>query len=117
MNERDFVALLRQHVRDDAVEGVIKILENPPGRRPAQEISELGAWYLGLAAEDRERVRRVMGLLAHHVTFGMLAVLDGARPLSAGDGPNGHFELDYVEPSGERTALVSESGGVLHEHL
>jgi hypothetical protein len=116
MKQQTFVDALRQHVNAAAVEGVLAVLQSPPGRRPGPEVRELSGWYLGLTPRDRERVRALLTLTGHHVLFGVLAVLDGVRAIE-GPGPKGHFELRYVSPSGESTTLVGAGAPLLHEAL
>lgn len=117
MNQEAFVDSVRRCARDAAIDGVLRILERPPGRSPAPELVDASGWYERLAPDDRERVRHVVALTADHVVFGLFAVLDGARPVEDSVGPKGRFELRHVSASGEVTALAGEGTAPLHELL
>lgn len=117
MKQEEFVDRVRTHVRDAAVEGVLSLLQRPPGRRPAAELADLGAWYAQLAPEDRDRVRRLLVLAGDQLVFGMFAVLDGSRIIETHEGPKGHFDLRHVDPSGAETVLVGDGASMLHELL
>lgn len=117
MNQQTFVDSIRRHVRDAAVEGVLSILKRPPGRRPAQELLDLSAWYQRLADDDKARIERVLALVAHQVVFGLFAVVDGARTIEEQPGPKGRFELRHVSPSGDVTTIAGDGLAPLHELL
>jgi hypothetical protein len=117
MNQQTFVDLVRQHVRDEAVEGTLSLLQQPPGRRPATGLLELSTWYEGLSARDKDRVGGLLALVAHQATFGVLAVLDGSRTFEQAPGPKGHFELRHISSEGAETTLTGEAASPLHELL
>lgn len=117
MNQQRFVDIVREHVRDAAVAGVVSLLERPPGRRPASDLVDLSSWYGRLSQEDRDRVRRALTLAAHQVVFGMFAILDGARAVEEAPSPRGRFEVRYVSPSGDESVIVGDDVAPLHEML
>jgi len=110
MDAEKFVDGVREVVMAAAVKDTVCILENPPGRRPAPELLALSQWYRGLAADDRDMVRRALAEASHAAVFGLFAVLDGVRRVS--DDRSGELKLWYEAPEG-RTLL----NGDLHDLL
>jgi hypothetical protein len=97
MNAEEFVDVVRKVVMDAAVDGVVSNLTHPPGRKPAPELLELSKWFVTLAADDRDMVRRALAEASHAAVFGLFAALDGAR------------RVDAEQPPGETAALVQTS--------
>jgi hypothetical protein len=79
VNADEFVEALHLVVYEAAIEDVLSVLADPPGRRPRPELTELSAWVNDLSGEDRERLGGVIRLAVDHAVFGMMAVLDGVR--------------------------------------
>src|SRR5262245_54014841 len=111
MDAEEFVDVVRKVVMDAAVDGVISSLTDPPGKRPAPGLLALSKWYLGLAASDRDMVRRALAEASHAAVFGLFAVLDGARRVDS-EQPPGELQLWYEGRAG-RTML----SGDLHDLL
>lgn len=57
----------------------MRVLSNPPGRRPRPQLTELSAWVNQLGGTDRDRLEGVVRLAIDHAVFGVMAVLDGVR--------------------------------------
>jgi hypothetical protein len=83
MRPRDFVDAVHAAVYRTAVDGVIRLLRQPPGRRPRQDIADLSGWFNELSEADQDSVREVVRLSVDQAVFGMLAALDGSRSLGA----------------------------------
>jgi len=85
LDRQRFVDALRIAVQDQAATGTINLLlSRPLGRKPAEELVALSAWFTGLALQDRQNVERVIEMAAADATFGILCVLDGVRAIEAG---------------------------------
>jgi len=117
MKQEEFVGALRDLARDAAVEGVLSVVSNPPGRRPAPELLELSGWHRQLSDADRQRLRRMLELVAHQAVFGVLSVLDGTRQVEPTLGPKKHFEIRRVSSSGDSEVLAGPEMAPLHELL
>jgi hypothetical protein len=66
-----------------------------------------------LSENDKKIFRQAIAIAAHQATFGMLAVLDGARQIE--DSPvKGTLELHYVK-SDQRMLLNAPSAEALHD--
>jgi hypothetical protein len=111
MNAREFVDVVRTVVMDAAVEGVVKCLTDPPGRKPAPSLLALSQWFVALSADDRNMVRQALEEASHAAVFGLFAVIDGARRVDSKQ-PPGELELWY-KAGQDRTKL----NGDLHELL
>ena len=81
MEPREFVDAVYAAVYRTAINGVVRLLVQPPGRRPRQDIADLSAWYNELSERDRDGVQEVVRLAVDQAVFGMLAALDGSRSL------------------------------------
>lgn len=115
MTPEEFVNVLREAVLAPAVNQTMSAIENPPGRRPRREVTELNQWYQNLSEQDRARLRAVMSMVAHHAVFGFLAVLDGARVVES-TADKGSFKLVFRKHGKEWE--LNPSGGVpLHDLL
>jgi hypothetical protein len=111
MSPEEFVSALRVHVMRAAVDDTIDAIVNPPGRKPATELTQLSTWFRGLDEADRSMLRRAFVEVSHIAVFGVLAVLDGVRPVDEHQ-PPGALELWYEGREG-RTKL----NGDLHDIL
>jgi streptomycin 6-kinase len=81
LDRHRFVDVLRIAVQDQAATGTINLLSKPPGRKPADELAVLSAWFTSLAPQDRQNVERVIEMTAADATFGILCILDGVRAI------------------------------------
>lgn len=104
MNAEEFVGGVRSAAYRSAINGVLRSMASPRGRRPRPHLVELSAWFNGLSSRDREQVESAVRLAADQATFNMLAVLDGVSAidedhtdlyLRTGDGAllNEHHDL------------------------
>jgi hypothetical protein len=116
MNAQDFVAAIRSVVMDAAVADTLSVMKRPPGRRPADELVELGAWYDGLGDSERAMLNRVLALVARNAVFGLFAVLDGARKVDPDATVQDYFELRHVHGTTE-DVLAGPKEVPLHELL
>lgn len=54
MTTEDFVQAVKIQTSDAAVNGTIKVLIRPPGRKPREKDVRLSDWYGRLSEQDRE---------------------------------------------------------------
>lgn len=94
MNQEQFVEAIRMVVMESASVGVLQQLRRPSGRRPAEELGRLSAWFNALPDSDKDAVAGVARLVSHSAVFGLFCVLDGVRTIE--DGPEkGSLTLVY----------------------
>jgi hypothetical protein len=115
MTTLEFVKSVKAEACDSAVDTLMEILDNPPGRRPDERLVALAAWYRQLSSADKECLHQTITRTAHVAVFGVLAILDGVRAVE-GLGPKGEFELYYVKGS-QRVLLNDPKEGFLHDLL
>lgn len=96
MDSKDFVEAVKIAVRDTAVNSVIKTVENPPGRRPSEEVKSLSQWYLNLDDVGKDMARQLVAHSVDSAVFGFLAVIDGVRAIESGE-DKGQLELYYLK--------------------
>ena len=113
MTVEDFVRNLKIQTSDAAVKGVIKNLENPPGRKASSEMVASSEWFLGLDASDKAALQRALKDAAELAVFSFLCVLDGVSVIE-NDHDQGDFELFFVK-NGERLRLNDPSRDELHD--
>ena len=81
MRAVEFVESVYLAVYRTAIDGVIRIVKGPPGRRPREDLVALSKWFNGLDELGQERARALVRLAVDQSVFGMLAALDGTRAL------------------------------------
>ncbi|MFI5011703.1 MAG: hypothetical protein ACHQAY_05090 [Hyphomicrobiales bacterium] len=112
MDSREFISAIKQVVRDGAIRATIRTLENPPGRRPSQELLDRAEWYRSLEPRHRTRISEVIADAVDSAVFSFLCVIDGVRVVE--NGPvKGDFELRYVK--GGSTLLNAPDDEMLHD--
>ena len=79
MTPSEFVQSLKTECADAAVCDCLSLLQEPPGRKPAQSLVTLSNWYRGLSPDDQANVVAAMREAADSTLFGVLCVLDGVR--------------------------------------
>lgn len=78
-----FVDALKKSCRDGAVEDCVVLFENPPGRRPREELKRISSWFISLSPTDRELVIAAMREASDATLFGVLCVIDGVRVIES----------------------------------
>ena len=115
MTPKSFINALRRTVLNAAVTGTLAILQQPPGKRPATDLTKTAKWFRGLSIEEQEFASNIARLAVHQAVFGFLAVIDGVR-LIDDKAPLGRFELRFIR--GEDSFLINPTDGEeLHDLL
>lgn len=112
MTPDEFVSALVLTVFDSTVQGVVSVLESPPGRNPHARTLDLHEWFVRLSAADQRRVVEVVRNASHSALFGMLCVLDGVRAIDRP--PHADLALTAIDEQGSR---ILNQDGDLHERL
>jgi hypothetical protein len=112
MNAEQFMLVIKQVVRDAAIQDAISLLERPPGRRPPQAELARAEWYKSLSPLDRKNLTAVVADAVDAALFGLFAVIDGVRTVENGE-IKGTFELHYVK--GSRITLNGPDEEMLHD--
>ena len=108
MSADELVAGLRDSVFTPAVEGVLRLIDNPPGRAPHAGLVSASGWYRGLDDDGRAQCRFLVEEAARQAVFGVLAVVDQVRAF------DGQLRLVHTSPDGEEATY---GGGTdLHDH-
>jgi hypothetical protein len=101
-------------VHEAAVNDTISALaEGPAGRRPPTLLVELRAWFNELPKTDRECLHQVVEQAVHSALFGVLCVVDGARPIGSCE-KKVKLQL-FASHDGESKLLNTEDGECLHD--
>jgi len=82
LNTNQLIDGLRLAVYQTAIDGVMRLLTDPPGRRPRTDLAEMSAWFHSLDEYGREQVLEVVRLSVDNSLFDFLAVLDGVMAIS-----------------------------------
>ena len=113
MTPEEFIVKIRQVVFESAINGTLSVIQKPPGRRPPENLVLLSQWFMQLSDAEKRIFTSAIALVAHQATFGMLAVLDGARQID--DGPEkGTIELRYLK-NGQSVLLNGSNSAPLHD--
>jgi hypothetical protein len=116
MSPSEFVDAIKTEVRDAASSDTIIQLRTPTGRRPAENLRRLSAWFNQLSEGDQQTVAEVAAMASHNAVFGLLCVLDGVRPIQEGH-QAGELQLTFVESDKPTVRLNPATGDTLHDLL
>ncbi len=86
-----------------AVDGVLRLVENPSGRAPRATLVAAAEWYRGLDEQEREHCRYLVEEAARQTVFGLLAVVDEARTF------DGALRLVHVGADGSEAIYGGQS--------
>ncbi|WP_153065895.1 hypothetical protein [Xanthomonas campestris] len=114
MTPNDFVSALKAQCADAAVNDCVKLLKAPPGRRPAQSLVSLSAWYRGLDPADQANLVAALRMAADASLFGVLCVIDGVRTIE--DQPT-KSEFRLTATCSGSTSIISPGPKDLHDFL
>jgi hypothetical protein len=107
------MSAIQQVVFKSAINGTVSLIMKPPGRNNSERLLTLSKWFSELSENDKEMLKHAIAIAAHQSTFGMLSVLDGARPIE--DSPSkGTLELHYLDGD-RRTLLNAPNAEALHD--
>jgi len=81
MRPQAFIDAVYTAVYRTAIDGVLRLVAQPPGRRPPAHLAELSLWFNALDEPGRDHVHNVVRLSVDQAVFGMLSALDGSRSL------------------------------------
>jgi hypothetical protein len=113
MTPDQFINSVRQVVYESAIEGTLSLISKPPGRKPPENLTTVSNWFRQLSENDQEIFKHAIAIAAHQATFGLLAVLDGVRPIEDSS-VKGTLELHYVR-NNQRTLLNAPNAEALHD--
>lgn len=105
MSPKYFVEILRKIVQEQSVNDTIENLQDPPGKKPPQELLELSVFYNKLSEEQKDALKKILHQTAEMTFFGLLCVLDGVRAIESGE-DKGSLELWYRKE--EETILLND---------
>lgn len=94
MKATEFVTGVKSVVCNAGAQGVIKMIENPPGRCPSAQLLALNQWYSSLHQSDREMVVRVASMVSDQAGYNLLLLLDGLLTIES-SGAKGKLSLIY----------------------
>ncbi len=113
MNGREFVEAVKLSVRDSAITSTIRQISDPSGRQVPRKQRIRADWFNSLDKADQDMVKSVIQEAVHQAVFGMLAVLDGVRPIEDA-GEKGCLELWYI---GKEKKLLNKKNKILLHDL
>ncbi len=112
MNNEKFVEVIKQVVRDGAIEDVSENLENPPGRRPSVRLKRMSEFFKKLDSDEQEILGEIIKESVDASLFGFFAVLDGVRKCD--DESESSLKLEYIN-KGKTTILNNPNEEYLHD--
>jgi hypothetical protein len=114
MSPEEFVEAVRLLAVDNAAAGTVKVLRQPPGRRPWPVDVRRSEWFNSLAQGDQSFVEEVVKAAAFQSAFTFCSILDG---ITAFDNEHGTLRLVYVAPDGSESVLNDAARCELHAEL
>lgn len=114
MTPEEFVAVIRLVAVDQAADGILTVLQEPPGRAPWPVDIRRSEWFNSLTETDQQMVAEVARSAAFESAFNFCNVLDGTAAVDSGGGT---LRLLYVAPDGSETVLNDPAQCELHAEL
>ncbi len=112
MTTEAFVKRMFDSAVTGGVEGCLRQLHKPSGRKPQSTAVEESKWFNELTTADQEFVERCMKRAAEMALFSVFTVLDGESFIED-IGPKGEFKL-YFEKDG-KSVLLNTPNNLLHD--
>ena len=113
MDAQEFIDAIRLVVVNATVDGIRSTLNQPPGRKPAKELTELSDWYHSLENKDKDMITRVIKETTYMAVFGFLCVLDGVTAIG-GTGDKGELLLHFKK-NGNSNLINDPDKEYLHD--
>ncbi len=109
MDKIEFTKIIKEVVSQAAIEDTLENLNDPPGRKPDEQLLVQSEWFKALSLSDREMVSKVIAEAVHESVFCFLCVLDGVRSISEAG------EINNLNLSHGGVQLNDVSGELLHD--
>lgn len=114
MDAESFAELIEEYVQKSAVEDLVQIFHDPPGRKPREVLVRISEWTKSLSSEDQKLLEEVISESVRVALFGLFAVIDGARAVDSGID---RFIIGVQDQKGQRT-FINEDGSVdFHDYF
>jgi hypothetical protein len=111
MDAEEFVAVIRQHVQEQAVKDLIKTFTAPPGRKPRDMLVKVSEWRARLTSDEQKLLDDVIAESVRVALFGLFAVIDGARVV---DNDVERFIIAALDDQGNKVELNEDANIDLH---
>lgn len=115
MDQEKFVNIIKEVVKDLAIEGSIRNLDKPAGRSSDIKLVEASEWCNTLDDNQKIQVKNIIEMAVDDSIFGFLCVIDGVRTIKDSiDSEEGVFKLSYIENKME-SILNDPEDNYLHD--
>ncbi|WP_263915068.1 hypothetical protein [Achromobacter sp. 79A6] len=114
MNRQEFIAAIKRHVQQQAVDDLIATYIAPPGRRPSDQLSKIAQWRARLTVNEQSLFDAVISESVRVALFGVFAVVDGVRCVDQGVD---RFIISAQDYSGNRQAINEDEALDLHDEF
>ncbi|MDG6896210.1 hypothetical protein [Volucribacter amazonae] len=94
MTQLEFVEILKELIGQGTCDDVIDLLDDPPGRRPAQYLVEMSNFFKSQDENSKEMIKKIISYTADTALFGLFCIIDDVRTF---DNEHGHLELFYIK--------------------
>src|SRR5688500_9309459 len=116
MNQEKFVEIIKEEVTNSAIKGLVKVLSNPPGRRPDESLVKLSEFYNQFGEDQKQKINEIISMAVNSGVFGFLCILDGVRSINESFDNRGSLKLSYINGNnGAETILNDEQENYLHD--
>lgn len=112
MTSEEFVKAVKVQTSDAAIEGTIRSLKRPPGRKPSEKLLTLSSWFNQLEKKDQDMLREALREAAEMAVFEFFCVLDGVSAIED-TSQKGNLELHFNK-NAERRQLNDPQQEELH---
>lgn len=113
MKTHEFVERMKDSLRIDTKEAIIRMLISPPGRKPNKKRIEMSEWYNKLSLENKKELEKLILSTIDFTAFSIFTVLDGEGFIETTPNPT-EFEL-YAVKDGKKTLINDPDEEMLHD--
>lgn len=112
MDSKEFISALKVAVRDATIKSIVKVAQNPPGKKVSLEKKTRAIWLNSLNNEQIDMINSLVTEATDSAIFGFLCVLDGVRVIEDTE-DKGRLELRYI--GSNEVVLNSSNNEMLHD--
>lgn len=111
--DREFFVKNLSNIKNSIVEGLIKIYDKPPGRKPNAVLKEISSFYHSIPTQSQNILRNALDDSVSSGIFHFLCILDHVSFIEDTEEKT-TFEL-YAVKGGKRVLLNDEQDEPLHD--
>ncbi|NEN75479.1 hypothetical protein F9B74_03950 [Pelistega sp. NLN82] len=110
--QEKFIDNLYQQVDIDGINRIVSILEDPPGRRPAEELKSLSHYFNSKSEDEKIILKKMIKLAVESTIFDILCILDQVCTF---DDDIENIKILAMNKAGEEILVNDDNKQYLHD--